>query len=101
MEIFLSYFDNTNDSDENISRNDISLKYRLINSHSVEDNRGKITGQLSSERIFGFGKTFRKITKNLGFHLTFKRSDYQNIIFTTIAIDIDVTIIVHISTYLY
>ena len=55
MEIFLSYFDNTNDSDENISRNDISLKYRLINSHSVEGNRGKITGQLPSEHLFGYG----------------------------------------------
>ena len=58
----------------------------------MEGNRGKIPGQLPSEHKFGFGKTFRKTTKNLGYLLNFKRAVIQNIIFTTIANDIDVTI---------
>ena len=37
----LSYFDNINDTDENTSMNNNSLSDRLINSHSVEVNRGK------------------------------------------------------------
>ena len=44
------------------------------------------------EHIFGFCKAFEKITINLGFLLTFKTTDIQNIIFTTIANDIDGTI---------
>ena len=94
----LSYFDNINHTDENTSMNNISLNVRLINSHSVEVNRGKIKGQLALEHLFVFCKTFKKITKNLGFHLNFKTADLQNIIFTSIASDIDVTIN---SLYLY
>ena len=37
-----------------------------------------------------FFKTFRKITKNLGFHITFKTADLQDIIYTSLAIDIEV-----------
>ena len=70
----------------------------LIDNQTVVANRGKIKGQLALEHIFGFHKTFEKITKNLGFHLTFKTIDLQNIIFTTIATDINVTIN---SLYLY
>ena len=47
---------------------------------------------MALEHVFGFCKTFKKITKNLGFHLTFKTADLQNIILTSIANDIDVTI---------
>ena len=32
--------------------------------------------------FFGFCKTFKKITKQLGFHLTFKTADLQDIIYT-------------------
>ena len=62
----------------------------LIDNHKVVANKGKIKGQLPLENIFGFYETFKKITKNLGFHLTFKMNDLQNIIFTTIATDINV-----------
>ena len=41
---------------------------------------------------------FKKIRKNLGFHITLKTNDLQNINFTTLANDINVTII---SLYLY
>ena len=94
----VSYFDNINDTDGNTSMNNNSLKDRLINSHSVEVNRIKIKSHLPSEHLFGLCKTLKKVTTNLGFHLTFKTADRQNIIFTSIANDIDVTII---SLYLY
>ena len=59
----------------------------LIDNHNVagqEVNKGKIKGQLLLENIFGFCKSFTKITKNLGFHIKFKTADLQDIIFTTI-----------------
>ena len=90
-----SYFDKKGESD--IDDNN-SLKKMLINNHDVAANKGNIRGQLSLEHIFGFCKTFKKITKNLGFHLKFKMNDLQDIVFTTIADDINVTIN---SLYLY
>ena len=90
-----SYFDKNGES---VIDNDNPLKKILINNHAVEVNKGKIKGQLALEHIFGFCRTFKKITKNLGFHLTFKMNDLQDIIFTTIADDINVTIN---SLYLY
>ena len=44
------------------------------------------------EHIFGFCKTLKKITKSLESHLTFKTANLQDIILTTIASDINVTI---------
>ena len=95
----LSQFDNINEkigADENATNTIIqntSLHKMLINNHD-DPNRGKIKGQLQLEDIFGFCKTFKKITKNLGFHLTLKTNNLQNIIYTTIAeaTPIDVTI---------
>ena len=84
-----SYFDKNGES---VLDNDNPLKKILINNHAVEANKGRIKGQLALEHIFGFCKTFKKITKNLGFHLIFKMNDLQDIIFTTIADDINVTI---------
>ena len=89
-----SYFDKNGES---VINDDNPLKKILINNHA-EANKGKIKGQLPLEHIFGFCKTFKKITKNLGFHLTFKMNDLQHIIFTTVANDINVTIN---SLYLY
>ena len=56
-----------------------SLKHILINNHTIQANKGKIIRQLPLEHIFGFCKTFKKITKNLGFHLIFKTADLQDI----------------------
>ena len=84
-----SYFDKNGES---VLDNDNPLKKILINNHAVDANKGRIKGQLALEHIFGFCKTFKKITKNLGFHLIFKMNDLQDIIFTTIANDIIVTI---------
>ena len=88
-EVLLSHFDK-NDETQNGS-NDNSLKEMLIDNHS-EANRGKIKGQHPLEHIFGFYKTCKKITKNLGFHLTYRTNDLQDIIFTTLGVDINVTI---------
>ena len=63
----------------------------LINNHT-DANKGRIKGYLCLEDIFGFCKTFKKVTKNLGFHLTFKTNDLQNIIYSSMADDMSVTI---------
>ena len=68
------------------------LKQIIINNHTEAAIKGKVKRQLPLEHTFGFCKTFKKITKNLKFHLTFKMNDLQYIIFTTIANDINVTI---------
>jgi len=96
----LSYFDNFNDGDTDASLNNISLNDGLINNHSVEINRGKVKGVLRLEDIFGICKTFEKIFKNLGLHLTFETNYLQNISFTSFgdAVDINVAII---SLYLF
>ena len=84
-----SYFDKNGEA---VIDNNNPLKQTLINNHAVEANKGRIKGQLHLEHIFGFCKTFKKITKKLGFHLKFKMNDLQDIIFTTLANDINVTI---------
>ena len=63
----------------------------LTNNHDLA-NRGKIKGQLPLEHIFGFCKSFKKITKNLGFHIKFRTADLQDIIFTSVEDNINVTI---------
>ena len=71
--------------------NSTPSKQMLIDIHTEAANKGKNKGHLPLKHILGFCKTFKKITKNLGFHLTLKK-DLQNIIFRTIATDINVTI---------
>ena len=61
-------------------------------------NKGKFRGQLALENIFGFCKSLKKITKNLGFHIIFRTADLQDIIFTSIGDNINVTMN---SLYLY
>ena len=63
----------------------------LIGNHTDPD-KGKIKGFLKLEDIFGFCKTFKKVTKNLGFHLMFKTNDLQVIIYTSVADDINMAI---------
>ena len=63
----------------------------LIDNHT-NANKGKAKGYLYLEDIFGFCKTFKKVTKNLGFHLMFKTNDLQDIIYSSMDDDINVTI---------
>ena len=85
----LSHFDNIDETQN--GSNNTSLKQMLIDNHT-EANREKIKGQLPLEHIIGMCKTCKKITKNLGFHLTFRTNDSQDIIFTTLGDDKNVTI---------
>ena len=72
--------------------NDINLlKGILVNNH-IDATKGIYKGKLDLEHFFGFCKTFKKITKNLGFHLTFETANLQDFILTTIATDTSVTI---------
>ena len=64
---------------------------RLIDSHT-DPNKSKIKGYLNLEDIFGFCKTFKKVTKNVGFHLMFKTNDLKDIILISMGDDIKVTI---------
>ena len=64
----------------------------LIHNHT-DANKGKIKGSLYLEDIFGSCKTFKRLTKNLGFQLTLKTNDWQDILYTSMADDIIVTII--------
>ena len=63
----------------------------LINNHT-DAKKGKTTGYLYLEDIFGFCETFKKVTKKLGVHLTSKTNDLQNIMYSCMADDINVTI---------
>ena len=96
----LSHFDNFNKNDipEFNRLADLPVQIRdtphqkmLINNHT-DANKGKIKRYLSLEDIFGFCKTFEKVNKNLGFHLSFKTNDLQDIIYTSMTDDIHVTI---------
>ena len=96
----LSQFDNINESDIPVLERLVNLPVQirdtphqkmLINNHA-DANKGKIKGYLYLEDKFGFCKTFKKVTKKLGFHLTFKTTDLQDIIYTSMTDDINVTI---------
>ena len=96
----LSQFDNINENDIPILNRLANLPVQirdtphqkmLIDNHT-DANKGKIKGYLYLEDVFGFCKTVRKITKGLGFHLSFKTNDSQDIIYTSMTVDINVTI---------
>ena len=97
----------------NIKENDIPLLERLADSppqirstpqqkmlidNHLDDNKGKIKGYLFLKDVFGFCKTFKKVTKILGFIITFKTANLQDTIYTSMADDTNVTIK---SLYLY
>ena len=96
----LSQFDNFNKNDIPILEKPADLppqnidtphQKMLINNHT-DANEGKIKRYLYLEDVFRFCKTFKKVTKNLGFHLTFKTNDLQNVIYSSMADDLNVTI---------
>ena len=71
---------------------------KMLIDNDLDANKGKIKGYLYLEDIFGFCKTFKKVTKSLGFHLMFKTVNLQDIIFTSMEDEINVTFN---SLYLY
>ena len=62
-----SYFDKIDEREAGITIS--TLKHLLIDSHTNDDNKGKIRANLPLEYIVGFCKTFKKIAKVLGFEL--------------------------------
>ena len=96
----LSQFDNINENDKPVLNRlaDLPVQIRdtphqkmLINNHT-DANKGKIKGYLYLEDVLVFVKLSKKVTRNLGFHLTFKTNDLQDIIYTSMTNSIDVTI---------
>ena len=96
----LSQFDKINGNDITILEQlaNIPVQIRdtphqkmLINNHT-DANKGNSKRYLYLEDIFGFCKTFKEVTKNLRFHLMFKTNDLQNIIYSSMAGDKNVTI---------
>ena len=95
----ISQFDNINESDipvfEKIPNlpphfRDTPHREMLINNHT-DANKGDIKGYLHLKDIFGFCKVSKKVTKKLGFHLTLKTNDTQDITYTSMDGDINVT----------
>ena len=96
----ISHFDNINENDipplERLA--DLPPQIRstphqkmLIDNHT-DANKGKIKGYIYLEDIFGFCKTFEKVTKKLGFHFMFRTNDLQDIIYTSMDDDVNLTI---------
>ena len=77
-----------------------SLNKMLNTNHEEDANRGEIKGHLALEHIFGFCKTFKKVTKNLGFRITIKTANLQDIIYTTIAAGTQLNVTIN-SLYLF
>ena len=78
-----SCFDKIDETEAGI--NNSTIKQMIIDSHTNEDNKGKIGADLPLEHFFGFCKTFKKITKALRFELQLKTSnEIQNFIYTTL-----------------
>ena len=64
---------------------------KLIDNH-IDANIGKIKKYSCLDDFFGFCKIFKKVTKNLGFQLMFKTANLQDVIYTSMDDDINVTI---------
>ena len=79
----ISHFDKIDESETEIDKT--LLHHHLTKNHDIAANKGKVRGQLLLEYKFGFCKTFKTITQQLGFHLTFKTADLQDIIYTTLS----------------
>ena len=72
----------------------------LIDDQPIPVIKGKIKNQLPLEHIFGFCKTFKRVTKNLGFHISFKTANLRDIIYTSIADGVQINVTIN-SLYLY
>ena len=82
-----SVFDKT----DRIEVDNISVKQKLNKNHTNAGNKRKLTWQLPLEHIFGFCRTFKKVSKGFGFHMKFKMADSQDIIYTTTGSNFDLT----------
>ena len=93
-----TYFDIFDESDGGFDK--FSLKQILINNHTA-DNRRIIRGHLPLEYVFGSGKSFKKITKELGFELHLQTSNRKrDILYTTLGYDDVIVTINNISLFI-
>ena len=82
-----TFFDIIDESEAGIDNS--SIKQTPINNHTAY-NRCIVRGHLPLEYIFGFCKSFEKITKGLGFELDLRTSNRKRVIlYTTLADDYD------------
>ena len=96
----LSQFDNNNENDildfERLADVPPQIKsiphQKMLIINHIDPNEGKLKGYFYLEDIFGFLEGFKKLTKILGFHLMLKATDLQDVIYTSMADDINVTI---------
>ena len=96
----LSQFDNFNENDIPVVERLAGLppqiqstpQQKMLLNNQFDANKGKIKRHLYLEYIFGFCKRFKKVVKNLGFHIVMKTADLQDIINTSMTDDINVTI---------
>ena len=91
-DVDLSTYSDIIDESEGGTDNSL-LKQKLINDHTA-DNRCIVRGHLPLEYIFGFCKSFKKITKGLAFELDLRKSNRKrDILYTTLGDeDVNVTI---------
>ena len=96
----LSQFGNTNGNDipplERLTDTPPQIRdtphQKMLIDNRTDPNKGKLRGYSNLEDILGFCRTFKKVTKYLGFQLMFKINGLQDIIYTSMADDINVTI---------
>ena len=96
----LSLFDNINENGIPIldrfadlpPQIQFKLHQKMLIKNFTDANKGKIKRFLYLEEFFGFCKTFEKVTKKLGFQLMFKTNDLQEIIYSSRADDIKVSV---------
>ena len=75
-----SYFEKIDETEAAFTNS--TIKHLLFDSHTNDDNKGKIRANLPLEHIFGFCKTFKKLTKGLGFELQIKTSNEKKVLYT-------------------
>ena len=76
-----TYFDIIDEDEGEIKSS--SLKKMLIDDHIEDNKRGILREHLPLEYIFGFAKSFKKITKGLGFELDLRTSNRKRDILYT------------------
>ena len=95
-----SQFDNINENDvpilERLADKPPQIKstphHKMLLNNHTDANKSKMKGCFYLKDILGFCKTFKKATKNIGFHFMFKTAGLQGVIYTSMADDINVTI---------
>ena len=77
-----------------------SFKKILIDDHTLQANKGKVSGHLRLEQTLGFCGRFTERTKGLGFQPRFETTDLQNILYTTLPVATVINVnIIHLRLF--